>query len=79
MSTFQERFARRDDAVAHRYDYDEEILLVADLGPGREGSVDILGDTAIVVFDDEQHEFEIPGGDARGSLVNGVLTVEVDR
>jgi hypothetical protein len=78
MSAFQERFARRDDTVARRYDYDDQVVFVADLGPGREGSVDILGDTAIVVVDDEQYEFEIPAGEARGSIANGVVTVEVD-
>lgn len=79
MSAFQERFARRDDTIARRYDYDDQILFVADLGPGREGSVDVLDGTVIVVLGDEEYEFEIPAGEARGSIANGVVTVEVDR
>jgi hypothetical protein len=78
MSAFQERFARREDTLARRFDYDDQVVFVADLGPGRDGTVDILGDTAIVVVDDEQYEFEIPAGEARGSIANGVVTVEVD-
>jgi hypothetical protein len=78
MSTFQERFARGGDTLARRFDYDDLVVFVADLGPGRDGSVDVVGETAIVVVDDEQYEFELPAGEARGSIVNGVVTVEVD-
>jgi hypothetical protein len=78
MSAFQERFARRGDTLARRFDYDDLVVFVADLGPGRDGSVDVVGETAIVVVDDEQYEFDLPAGEARGSIVNGVVTVEVD-
>lgn len=79
MVAFQERFARRDDAVARRYEFDDQIVFVADLGPASEGTVDVLDDTAIVVVGDEQYEFELPGGGARTSMNNGVVTIEVDR
>lgn len=79
MSAFQERFARRDDTVARRYDYDDQVVFVADLGPGKEGTVDVLEGTAIVVVGDEQYEFEIPVGQARASMANGVVTVEVSQ
>lgn len=79
MVAFQERFARRDDAVARRYEFDDQVVFVADLGPASEGTVDVLGDTAIVVVGDEQYEFELPEEGARTSMNNGVVTIEVDR
>lgn len=79
MSRFQQEFAARDDVIAQRYEYDDQVVLVADLGRGREGSVDFLGGDAIVVVDGEQYEFPVPDGEPRGSIVNGVVTVEVDR
>lgn len=62
-----------------RYDYDEETVLAADLGPGVEGSVDVVDGTVIVVVGDEQHEFDVPAGESRASISNGVVTVEVER
>ncbi|WP_255149397.1 DUF7127 family protein [Halorarius halobius] len=79
MSAFQERFAQNDDAIARRYDYDEVTVLVADFGADRDGSVDLVGETAIVVVGDEEYEFEVPEGVARASMTNGVVTIEVKR
>jgi hypothetical protein len=68
------------DLVGRRYEYDGRSGLVADFGPGAEGSVDLVGDTAIVVLGDDQHEFDVPAGvAARASMNNGVLTVEVEQ
>lgn len=79
MTAFQERFARREDAIARQYDYEDRTVFVADLGPGRDGSIDLLEGTAIVVVGDEQYEFDVPEGEARASMSNGVVTVEVKR
>lgn len=79
MDAFQERFARRDDAVARRYEFDDQAVFVADFGAATDGTLDVVGDTAIVVVEDEQYEFELPEGAARTSMNNGVVTVEVDR
>lgn len=79
MDAFQERFARRDDAVARRYEFDDQVVFVADFGAARDGTLDVVGDTAIVVVGDEQYEFELPEGAAHTSMNNGVVTVEVDR
>lgn len=79
MSTFQQAFAAQDDVIAQRYVYDDRIVLVADLGQGRDGTVDFLEGDAIVVVDDEQYEFAVPEGEPRGSIANGVVTIEVDR
>ena len=66
--------------VGRRYDYDDRTVLVADFGAGTEGTVDLVGETAIVVVGDDQYEFEVPTGvAARASVNNGVLTLEVDQ
>ena len=65
-----------DDVDLRRYEYDDELVLAADLGPGRDASVDVLDDAVIVVVDDEQYDLEL-AGDARAFIRNGVLTIEV--
>jgi hypothetical protein len=74
----RQRFA--DEGVfGRRYEHDDRTVLVADFGAGTGGSVDLVGDTAIVVFDDEQYEFAVPEGvRASASMNNGVLTIEVE-
>jgi hypothetical protein len=55
-------------------------LLVADLGPGGDASVDGVEDTAIVVADGDQYEFDVSGGEPgpEAFIKNGVLTIEVN-
>jgi hypothetical protein len=66
--------------TGRRFEYDGRSVLVADFGADAEGSVDLVGDTAIVVVGDDQYEFELPAGvTARASMNNGVLTVEVEQ
>ena len=68
-----------EEFVGRRYEYDDRAGLVADFGAGADGSVDLVGDTAIVVVGDDQYEFEVPAGvTTRASMNNGVLTVEVE-
>jgi hypothetical protein len=70
----QQRFA--DGSVfGRRYDYADGTVFAADFGAG-EATVDVVDGTVIVVTDDEQYEFEVPGV-ARATINNGVLTVEV--
>ncbi|WP_123539190.1 DUF7127 family protein [Halosimplex salinum] len=66
-----------DDVGLRRYEYDDETVLAADLGPSRDASVDVLDDAVIVVVDDEQYDLEL-AGDAQAFIRNGVLTIEVD-
>jgi hypothetical protein len=69
-----------EDVVGRQYEYDGRTTLVADFGASVDGSVDLVGDTAIVVVGDDQYEFEVPAGVVvRASMNNGVLTVEVER
>ncbi|MGB9965197.1 hypothetical protein [Halobacterium sp. CBA1126] len=79
-------FTEQLDAPARRFDYDDETVLVADLGVDDDAvSVDVVDDTVIVVVetgDDEprQHEFDVPAGAVSKALINnGVVTVEVER
>jgi hypothetical protein len=77
--TEEQRFVDGEYA-GRRYEYDGRWGLVADFGAAAEGSVDLVGETAIVVVGDDQYEFEVPAGaTARASMNNGVLTVEVER
>jgi hypothetical protein len=64
------------DIEARRYEHGDSVTLVADLGDAGSGSVDVVGDTAIVVVDNEQFEFEIER-EAKALINNGVLTIEV--
>lgn len=65
------------DAPLRRYEYDDAVVLAADIGITGDATVDVVDDTAIVVVEGEQYDFEIPAGDARAFIRNGVLTVEM--
>lgn len=66
------------DGPVRRYEYDDEVVLVADFGPV-EGNVDVVDGTAIVVVDDEQFEFEVPAGVDRAVINNGIVSIETER
>jgi HSP20 family molecular chaperone IbpA len=75
--------AGSDGRIVRRYDYDDNWVLVADIGATADDvDVDIVGRTAIVVADhgDEvtEVEFELPGDDATVAVRNGVVTIEVE-
>ncbi|MFB6164141.1 MAG: hypothetical protein ABEJ31_03185 [Haloarculaceae archaeon] len=78
----REQFVEQVGPVS-RYEYgDGTVVLAADMGVGHETAVDVVDGTVIVVVDDEQYEFELPGDeerdtDAQAFMENGVLTVEV--
>lgn len=74
----QQRFAR-DDGFVRRYEYDDQYVLVTDVGPETDASVDVVDGTAILVLDEHQYEFEVPDGEAQAFMKNGVVTVEVER
>ncbi|WP_128476129.1 DUF7127 family protein [Halorussus pelagicus] len=75
------QITERDDVFTRRYEYEDAEVLAADLGVAGDASVDVLGDTAIVVFDGEdgtqQMEFQLPEGGAEAFITNGVLSIEV--
>jgi hypothetical protein len=69
---------QRQGFEARRYEYDDETLIAADLGPERDATIDVVDGTLIVVTDDEQFDVELPSRDAQAFMQNGVLTIEVD-
>lgn len=77
------QFIDGDDRLVRRYEYDDETVIVADLGVGDgDASVDVVDGTAIVVIDDGedtvQTEFDLPsGGRAEAFIKNGIVTIEV--
>jgi hypothetical protein len=60
-----------------RFEYEDSVVLAADFGYVDSSSVDVVGDTVIVVADGEQFDIELDG-DARAFMKNGILTIEVD-
>jgi HSP20 family molecular chaperone IbpA len=73
-----------EGALLRRYEYDDEWVVAADLGvDDDEVSVDIVGETAIVVVEGPgepvESEFGLPGTGGSATVNNGVLTVEGKR
>ncbi|MFB6224521.1 MAG: hypothetical protein ABEH86_12725 [Haloarcula sp.] len=66
-----------DETPLRRFEYDDSVVLAADVGPAADATVDVVGDTVIVVVDGTQYEQEIPDGDARAFMNHGVLTIEL--
>lgn len=64
------------DVDVRRRDYEDHTAYVADLGPGANASVDIVGDTVIVVDGQDQYELAVDG-DAQAFNRNGIVTIEV--
>ncbi len=74
--TLSDQSVEPDVEVARR-EFDDRSEFVADFGPEREASVDVLDDTVIVVTDEDQYELEVDS-DAQAFIRNGILTIEVD-
>lgn len=66
----------RRGAIVRRFDRDGASGIVVDFGPSAEAtSVDVVGNTALVVTDDDQFEFELPEGANDVTVNNGMLTI----
>ena len=75
MNTEQQLF---DELSVSRFEYDDSVVLAADVGVSDDTSVDVVDDTVILVADDEQYEQPLPDdSDARAFINNGVLTIEL--
>jgi hypothetical protein len=73
-----QRFAADDQRLVRTIEEDSHVV-VADLGPGVDGSVETLDDTAIIVFeDDETVELDLPSAPESAFMTNGVLTIELE-
>jgi hypothetical protein len=74
--TLNDQLVERDVEVARR-EFDDRTEFVADFGPEREASVDVLEDTVIVVTDEDQYELAVDG-EPQAFMRNGILTIEVN-
>lgn len=77
MRTPQElRTADRQGAVVSEHKYDGESVIAVDFGTDHADlTVDIVDDTAIVIADSEQFEFELPSEASKVTANNGILTI----
>ncbi|PSQ45191.1 hypothetical protein BRD17_02120 [Halobacteriales archaeon SW_7_68_16] len=73
-----QQFAGGDGRPVRQIDGEGGTTVVADLGAGRDASVDVIGTTAIVVGGDDRFEIELPAPAAGAFITNGVLTVELE-
>lgn len=64
-----------DITITHR-DYDGQKVIAVDFGPGVDATVDVVGDTAIVVAGDQQFEFDLPPEATEVTTNDGVLLIE---
>ena len=74
--TVQERLAEQGLPV-RRFECEDAVELTVDFGPGAAPSVNVVGDTAIVVADGSQYGIEV-GENAKAFISNGILTIEVE-
>jgi len=74
MNTNQQLF---DGLSVRRFEYDDGVVLAADVGADDDATVDVVDDTLILVAGDEQYEQPLPESDARAFMNNGVLTIEL--
>ncbi|MCH7661042.1 MAG: hypothetical protein IH933_10865 [Euryarchaeota archaeon] len=70
------RRAEDEKTLVRRYEYDEETVIMVDFGEIDDISVDIVGETAIVVGGDRQVEFELPAEADGVTVNNGTVTIE---
>ena len=75
-----EQFAHDNGHMVRQYEYDDGRIVAVDFGSAAgDASVDLVEDTVIIVFGDEQYEFELPlETDAQAFIRNGVLTIEME-
>lgn len=64
-----------EDITITRREYEEENVIAVDFGPGVDASLDVVGETAIVVAGDRQFEFEIPPEATEITTNDGVLVI----
>ncbi|MXR51305.1 hypothetical protein GRX03_06760 [Halovenus sp. WSH3] len=72
----KEELEQRGIEVVSR-EYGDHRELIADFGPTEDISVDVVGDTVIVVTEDETYDVEVDGS-AQAFIKNGILTIELN-
>ena len=63
-----------DIVIAHR-EHDGESVITIDFGPAVDASLDVVGDTVIVVAGDRQFEFERPAEATEITTNDGMLII----
>jgi hypothetical protein len=71
--------AKGDDVTLTQREYDETVELTVDFGADAHASVDVVGNTTIVVADDEQYEFEVPDEATEVTTNDGMLIIRSER
>ncbi|MFB6102514.1 MAG: Hsp20/alpha crystallin family protein [Haloplanus sp.] len=73
----RQQYAGEGERLVRRYDYEDEWMIVADLGVGDDVvDIDVVDETAIVLVEGETEvEFELPGSAESVDTNNGVLVV----
>ena len=67
---------KRDDiTIAHR-EYEDGTVIAIDFGADTEISVEVVGETAIVITDDQQLEFDVPPEASSITANDGILSIE---
>ena len=73
------QFSRRDERHVREYQDDGTHRIVADLGSDVDATVEIVGDTAIVVPEEgDQIDLDLPEAGAQAFIKNGILTIELE-
>lgn len=74
-----QQFINDDDLSVRSVSRDDGRTVIADFGPGAsDASVDLVGDTAIVMHGAEQTDIDLPEPAERAFMQNGVLTIELE-
>lgn len=72
----QLRDGHTDDAVVRELDDEDGSMITVDFGSdAADMSVDVVGETVIVVMDDRQFQFDLPAGANEVTANNGILTI----
>lgn len=66
----------RDDITITRREYEDEDVVAVDFGQGVDASLDVIGDTAIVIAGNRQFEFEIPPDATDVQTNDGILQIK---
>lgn len=67
----------QEDITISKREYDGETVIAMDFGsiPGKP-SLDVVGDTAIVVLDGRQFEFDVPPDAEEVTVNDSILTIK---
>lgn len=67
---------KQEDVTISKREYDGDSVIAVDFGPvAGEPSVDVVGDTAIVVVDGKQLEFDVPTNATDVTVNDGILSI----